>query len=118
LLHHHHHVTAASADTSAENPISRQVDRLFVVRDQQLSVVACLSFAKKKILLRHLFTRIMVDVFSVVKGKDGRSDPVIMTLTISKALFPGLSMGHFYLSHSHPIAIYACLTPSHSIGFP
>ena len=26
-------------------------------------------------------------------------------------LFPGLSMGHIYLSHSHPIAIYACPIP-------
>jgi len=26
---------------------------------------------------------------------------------------PGLSMGHIYLSHSHPIAIYACPVPSH-----
>jgi len=31
---------------------------------------------------------------------------------------PGLSMGHIYLSHSHPIAIYACPIPrdvSHGI---
>jgi len=30
-----------------------------------------------------------------------------------------LSMGLIYLSHSHPIAIYACPVPSHSMGrFP
>ena len=27
--------------------------------------------------------------------------------------FPGLSMGHIYLSHSHPLAIYACPISSH-----
>jgi len=28
-------------------------------------------------------------------------------------------MGHIYLSHSHPIAIYACPIPSHPMGrFP
>jgi len=27
----------------------------------------------------------------------------------------GFSMGHIYLSHSHPIAIYACPIPSHRI---
>jgi len=26
-------------------------------------------------------------------------------------VYPGLSMGHIYLSHSHPIAIYACPIP-------
>jgi len=31
----------------------------------------------------------------------------------------GLSMGHIYLSHSHPIAIYACPIPPHPMGrFP
>ena len=32
---------------------------------------------------------------------------------------PGLSMGHIYLSHSHPTAIYACRIPSRPMGrFP
>jgi len=35
--------------------------------------------------------------------------------------YAGLSMGHSYLSHSHPIVIYACPVPSHGTfptGFP
>jgi len=49
-------------------------------------------------------------VEALLAGKQTCSTYLILT---------GLSMRHIYLSHSHPIAIYACPNPSHPMGrFP
>jgi len=56
---------------------------------------------------------------AVLASKDFLITFIVSSTSMSE--FAGLSMGHIYLSHSHPIAIYACPVSSHGtfpMGFP